>query len=108
MGADSYNSTGGYVSGNISLSSNQNFYLYVGEKGHAPDTDGVGGYNGGGNTLSTSSGKSGGTGGGATDVRIVGGQFDSFDSLKSRIMVASGSVDSSGNGFALITLVSMS
>ena len=29
-----------------------------------------------------------GGGGGATDIRLVGGEWDSFDSLKSRIMVA--------------------
>lgn len=89
-GANSYSSAGGYVSGTISLQTNQKFYLYVGEKGHADNTDGIGGYNGGGNTSITSQGKSGGTGGGATDVRTVGGQYDLFDSLKSRIMVAGG------------------
>lgn len=95
-GADSYNAKGGYVSGILSLNSNQKFYLYVGEKGHAADTDGAGGFNGGGNAIVTASGKSGTSGGGATDVRTTGGQSDSFDSLKSRIMVAGGAGGSGG------------
>lgn len=90
-GADSFYSVGGYVSGNISLNEKQKFYLYVGEKGHKVDTDAIGGYNGGGNTsISSTSGKSGPTGGGATDVRTISGDYDQFDSLKSRIMVAGG------------------
>lgn len=97
-GADSYNSIGGYVSGTITLQTNKKFYLYVGEKGHAVDTDGIGGYNGGGGSSITASGKTGGTGGGATDIRLVGGQSDSFDSLKSRIMVAGGAGGTGGYG----------
>lgn len=64
---------GGYTSGNIYLTEGEKLYIYVGNEED---------FNGGG------SGEAGG--GGATDVRLVSGSWDSFDSLKSRIMVAAG------------------
>ncbi len=84
---------GAYTSGNIYLNQGDTLYIYVGGKG----TDGnsvqepilnVGGYNGGGNNNSLDSASA--AGGGATDVRLLGGSYNSFDSLKSRIMVAGG------------------
>ena len=55
-----------------------------------------GGYNGGGKTLQYTGGNTYyGSGGGATDVRLVGGSWDTTTSLISRIMVAAGGVWSS-------------
>lgn len=90
-----YNSTGGkgaYTSGNINLRKNDNLFLYVGSAGNYTNDYQVtvGSYNGG----ATVFGQNGwptryfGSGGGATDLRFVNGQWDNFDSLKSRIMVA--------------------
>ena len=48
-----------------------------------------GGYNGGGKTLQYTGGNTYyGSGGGVTDVRLVGGSWDNTTSLISRIMVA--------------------
>lgn len=63
---------GAYVSGNISLFQTNKLYLYVGANN----------YNGG------SIGET--SGGGATDIRLVNGDWDNFESLKSRIIVAAG------------------
>ncbi len=89
-GAGNNYSGGGYTSGKISLQRNDKFYLYVGEQGHDNNSDTIGGWNGGGNTIATTQGKSGMTGSGSTDVRTVSGDWDNFNSLKSRIMVAGG------------------
>ncbi len=78
-----------YTSGIIYLNSRFTLYIYVGGKGADTNGSGIGGYNGGGNT-NHYSGYCGPSGGGATDVRLVGGEWDNFDSLKSRIMVAAG------------------
>ena len=88
---------GGYTSGKIFLKKGTKLYLYVGGKG----ADGVekrnsaGGWNGGGigandGTPASDRGETDGGGGGATDVRLVSGNWNAFDSLKSRIMVAGG------------------
>ena len=50
----------------------------------------TGGYNGGGDGTYESTSAWGNGGGGATDIRLVSGDSSDFDSLKSRIMVASG------------------
>lgn len=94
---DEVDATGGkgaYVSGQIVLKKGEVLYVYVGQKGYraalnasrpyafnggAPTGDGNWGNNG-----------NGGSGGGATDIRLVNGAWDNFDSLKSRIMVAAG------------------
>lgn len=79
---------GGYTSGEILLEKDNELYIYLGEK----PSDYNGGYNGGG--YGTHDFENGGLtrsfagGGGATDVRLVSGNWNSFDSLKSRIMVA--------------------
>ena len=67
---------GGYTSGEIAFAQNQEIYVYVGGKNKL--------FN-----MSTKVGMLGG--GGATDVRIVNGEWSSFESLASRIMVAGGS-----------------
>ena len=64
---------GAYTSGMIELLENQVLYFYIG---------GVESFNGGG------PGEAGG--GGSTDVRLISGEWDNFESLKSRIMVAAG------------------
>lgn len=76
---------GGYTSGLISLEENQTLYIYVG--GFPSSYEG--GYNGGAQGGTGDDGKYTG-GGGATDIRINNGNWNNFDSLKSRIMVAAG------------------
>ena len=92
-GGDASTFTGGkgaYTVGNISLTSNDLLYLYVGSKGATGDREVIstvpGGYNGGGNgyinrnmCLQITAG-----GGGATDIRLI------ENNLNSRIMVAGG------------------
>ena len=76
---------GGYTSGLISLVENQTLYIYVGSSPSSYE----GGYNGGAKGGTGDDGKYTG-GGGATDIRINNGNWNDFDSLKSRIMVAAG------------------
>lgn len=60
----------------------QKFYIYVG---------GQSGYNGGGSPSTQAyPANIGGYGGGATDIRLINGTWNNFESLKSRIMVAGG------------------
>ena len=71
----------------------EKLYVYVG--GHGADAvvgkDAKGGYNGGGlGTWDHSDDEAAGAGGGATDVRLISGEWNNFESLKSRIMVAAG------------------
>ena len=84
---------GGYTSGAIYLQKDEKIYVYVGEKGEDAISykDVEGGYNGGGiGTWDRADDDASGAGGGATDIRLVNGEWDNFDSLKSRIMVAGG------------------
>ena len=76
---------GGYTSGTINLEKNQKLYIYVG----GSPSNYEGGYNGGAKGGTINDGKYTG-GGGATDIRIVNGNWNDFNSLKSRIMVAAG------------------
>ena len=79
---------GAYTSGVIQFGSDVQLYLYVG----GSTNNVAGGYNGGasgGNRVLNDINQYTG-GGGATDIRLVNGQWYSFDSLKSRIMVAGG------------------
>lgn len=77
---------GAYTVGEIDLEKGTKLYVYVGGKGTNSD---IGGYNGG---ASLTSGQSiyGSSGGGATDIRIVNGEWNNTKSLISRIMVAAG------------------
>ena len=81
---------GAYTSGNIYLEKGEKLYIYVGQEG------------GNLQTLTFNGGGSGGTmyscrsGGGATDIRLEKGEWNNFESLKSRIMVASGGGGSVG------------
>lgn len=78
---------GGYVKGRISFAQSQPLFLYIGEGGVSTNTTPA--YNGGGASYA-SSGHNGGRGGGATDIRLVGGTWNNPASLQSRIMVAGG------------------
>ncbi|MDD6224594.1 MAG: glycine-rich protein [bacterium] len=84
---------GSYTKGFISLTKGTNLYLYVG--GAGSENSIKGGYNGGG--ASTQS-ENGSPGGGATDIRMVGGEWNDFASLKSRIMVAAGGGGANSEG----------
>lgn len=91
---------GAYTSGEIVLNAGEKLYIYVGSAGNAtrPSVSEykAGGYNGGGYTNGQSCcDRTYGTGGGATDVRLVGGEWNDAESLASRIMVAGGG----GGGF---------
>ncbi len=82
-GASGPGGKGSYVSGIMYLETNDYLLFYVGAAG------------GGGNTFN-----SGTTGGGATDVRLLPGEWNDEESMDSRIMVAAGG-GSSGNGGAI-------
>lgn len=89
-GGDKDDCTGGlgaYVSGYTYLTKNTTLYLYIG--GEGIEGTNIGGYNGGANLLNGQE-VFGSPGGGATDIRTVGGSWDNFESLKSRIIVAAG------------------
>ena len=82
---------GGYTSGILRLNEGDIIYVYVGGKG----TDAVvgknspGGWNGGGlGTWDNRDDETSGGGGGATDFRLVNGDWNDLNSLYSRIMVA--------------------
>ncbi len=83
---------GAYTKGEIKLKKDEKLYIYIGEEGKSGLVSYLPTFNGGGGTgFRSSSGSSmGGTGGGATDVRLDKGTWDNFASLKSRIMVAAG------------------
>ena len=74
---------GAYTKGTIHLKKGDTFYVYIGEKGsnNRKNSFNGGGYGGKGSTLGYS-------GGGATDIRLVNGDWDNLESLKSRVMVA--------------------
>lgn len=79
---------GAYTKGIISLTKGEILYLYIGESGDDTSVPSALSFNGGGETHIDSPNY--GKGGGATDIRLVSGNWKDFDSLKSRIMVAAG------------------
>ena len=87
---------GGYSAGYINLTSSNDLYFYIGGKGvktsNAANQTAAGGANGGGpgfnNTSNTD--RYAGSGGGATDARLVNGTWNDSTSLNSRIIVAGG------------------
>ena len=99
---------GAYTSGEIDLEKNELLYIYIGEQGErgtkktssSQQTNTNITFNGGGKGGTaggpyTVSGKKayyihGSSGGGATDIRLVNGTYNNINSLRSRIMVASG------------------
>lgn len=86
---------GGYTSGIVYLTKGTTLYIYTGQKGinstynsPAPAT-----FNGGGNgglSMSTKEAHLGGSGGGATDFRLVNGAWNNAAGLQSRVLVAGG------------------
>lgn len=77
---------GGYTAGNIELEENTKLYVYVGGQNSTFNGGGEGGIISNTNyTYCDSPNKTGNSG---TDIRLIGGNWDNFDGLKSRIMVA--------------------
>ena len=109
-----------YTTGIVGLNLNTKLYLYVGQKGSNNHMDSYngGGHGGYGCNPNNSSGDVcyrtpekqinytqyfGNSGGGATDVRVINGDWNDENSLRSRIMVAGGgggrqSYESAGDG----------
>lgn len=86
---------GAYTTGDIDLLEGQKLHIFVGSKGHVDTTKSLPTeFNGGGKAGHQNSNYTNirfwGTGGGASDIRLVDGIWDDFNSLKSRIMVAAG------------------
>ena len=86
---------GSYTTGTVLLNKDDKVYIYVGQRGYNGGGNKPGGWNGGGSsTYDHSDNEASGSGGGATDIRIVPTstptKWNEFDSLKSRIMVAAG------------------
>ncbi len=99
---------GAYTSGVITLQRGDRLYVYVGESGKKGSSGneetrtmgsgavatfnggGAGGNASGSETYGFSNYAGGNSGGGATDVRLVGGAWNDAEGLKSRIMVAGG------------------
>ena len=85
---------GAYTKGLLTLDKGETFYIYVGGKGassaNGASIDAAGWNGGGAGTTDDSRGDSGGAGGGATDIRILPGEWNDARSLASRIMVAGG------------------
>ncbi|MCC0634200.1 hypothetical protein KGF48_17365 [Clostridioides sp. ZZV15-6388] len=83
-------SKGGYSKGELTLKKETALYIYTGEKGsnYAPT------FNGGGKAMMHEGLSNGETlycnGGGATDIRLIGGSWDNEQGLLSRIIVAGG------------------
>ena len=84
---------GAYTSGYIFLEKGTQLYFYIGGKGGdaIKEDMSLGGYNGGGmGDHDHGDDEADGGGGGATDVRLVSGDWNNAESLNSRIMVAAG------------------
>ena len=79
---------GGYTKGVIKLEEQQMLYIYVGGKGISENWSEAfaGGYNGGGKSNYNNRG----SGGGATDIRLKSGNFNNYNSLNTRLIVAGG------------------
>ena len=107
---------GSYVSGEIELNKDEVLYIYVGEEGEngikktssSQKTNTASTFNGGGQGGTaggplTASGTTnyyihGSSGAGATDVRLVSGDWNNSKSLNSRIMVAGGASGTDNGG----------
>lgn len=107
-GRDASNSfgKGAYTNGEILLKRNSKLFIYVGGQGITGKGDCTSSkitsgfeipmsFNGGGGLTSFANGSSGG---GATDVRLVYGVWNEFESLKSRIMISAGGGGAGGLG----------
>jgi hypothetical protein len=82
---------GGYAAGKINLEKGTTLYVYVGcVGGYSGGGVAKGGYNGGGYACSSRIGDPAHGGGGASDVRLIGGAWDYSNGLLSRFIVAGG------------------
>ena len=85
-------SRGAYISGLIQLKEGRRIFIYVGEKGVVRGNKET--FNGGGKSSYTINyavkDAYSSSGGGGTDIRLIDGEWDNFESLKSRIIVAGG------------------
>ena len=83
---------GAYVSGLISIYKARCFFIYVGQKGSVSKKGQT--FNGGGSQAATTEtsiyDSYGGSGGGGSDIRLIGGNWNSNEGLISRIIVAAG------------------
>ncbi|HBG4432958.1 TPA: hypothetical protein KQD81_003565 [Clostridioides difficile] len=83
-------SKGGYSKGELTLRKETTLYVYAGSKGSNYGST----FNGGGKAMMHEGTSGGGilycNGGGATDIRLIGGSWDNEQSLLSRIIVAGG------------------
>ncbi|HBF2562787.1 glycine rich domain-containing protein [Clostridioides difficile] len=83
-------SKGGYSKGELTLRKETTLYVYAGSKGSNYGST----FNGGGKAMMHEGASGGGVlycnGGGATDIRLIGGSWDNEQSLLSRIIVAGG------------------
>ena len=96
-GGGSLGGKGGFASGVFVFKTPITLYAYVGSQGtYYSDKRSPGGYNGGGEGELAS----GGSGGGASDVRIVSGKWNETSSLESRLVVAAGGGGSCGSTWA--------
>lgn len=90
------NYRGGYVSGELNLDAGQELYIYAGCKGGSD----LGGWNGGGDAYSAPNrARDNGGGGGASDIRLIDGDWDNENGLLSRILVAGGGGAGRGYGY---------
>lgn len=95
QGGSGGQNTGAYTKGDIRLNKGDILYIYVGGRGATSCTNGElsGGWNGG---SGAGTGGCSYAGGGATDVRLISGNWKSDEGLASRIMVAAGGGGSEG------------
>jgi hypothetical protein len=86
-----YGGRGGYAAGKVNLEKDTILYIYVGCVGGSSNgTVAKGGFNGGGYACSEGYSEPGNGGGGASDVRLIGGAWDNSNGLLSRFIVAGG------------------
>ena len=97
MSGSNHTGNGGYVAGDLLLNQERQLFVYT---GNAAGYSATHTFNGGGK------GEWGASGGGATDVRLVGGEWDAEGSLESRIMVAGGGGGKYNKGAVTVDIVS--
>ena len=91
-GGTAIGARGGYAAGKLFISSTTTLYIYIGQRGSSYPNPDYSSYNGGGRPYIS------GGGGGATDVRLKGGDPSLPESYSTRILVAGGGGGSDCNG----------
>ena len=86
-GGNALGGRGAYAKGILALMQETEFFVYVGRQGYNQEASPSYTFNGGGTAYTTYNVSSGG---GASDIRLVGGSWDNAVSLRSRILVAAG------------------